>query len=115
VLPRAVPPLLGRLLPPSLVPCAVCERQPKSGSLLCPCARRPVADPPQWLLSASAGLVAVAVALVAEAALLLSNKLCKEPATQLVCCASAALAYAFPNQWLFPVLILGGEVLGPQP
>lgn len=65
--------------------------------------------PANWLHSFSAGLSAVAVALVADAAYNLSKKLCNSRVTVFCCAISAGVTYYYASQWIFPTLIAVGE------
>lgn len=69
--------------------------------------------PADWLQGFSAGLSAVAVALVADAAVRLSKKLCDSKVTVLCCATSAAITFYYQSQWIFPTLIVLGK-LGPR-
>ncbi|GAQ86165.1 chromate transporter [Klebsormidium nitens] len=68
-------------------------------------------EPANWLRSFSAGLSAVAVALVADAAYSLSKKLCKNRVTIFCCAISAGVTYYYASQWIFPTLIAIGGIL----
>lgn len=70
-------------------------------------------EPANWLRSFSAGLSAVAVALVADAAYSLSKKLCKSRVTIFCCAVSAGITYYYASQWIFPTLIAIGERAWP--
>ncbi|GAQ86163.1 chromate transporter [Klebsormidium nitens] len=67
--------------------------------------------PAGWLTAFSAGLSAVAVALVADAAFRLSKKLCDSRVTVFCCGAAAAVTYYYQSQWIFPTLIFAGGLL----
>lgn len=66
-------------------------------------------NPANWLRAFSAGLAAVAVALVADAAYNLSKKLCNSRVTVFCCAVSAGVTYYYSSQWIFPTLIVLGE------
>ncbi|CAI5951699.1 unnamed protein product [Closterium sp. NIES-64] len=68
-------------------------------------------DPAPWLSALSAGLAAVAVALVAEAAVILGKKMCRNKVTRVLCVASAVITFYYATQWIFPTVILLGGVV----
>jgi chromate transporter len=68
-------------------------------------------NPANWLRAFSAGLAAVAVALVADAAYNLSKKLCNSRVTVFCCAVSAGVTYYYSSQWIFPTLIVLGGLL----
>ncbi|CAI5526358.1 unnamed protein product [Closterium sp. Naga37s-1] len=68
-------------------------------------------DPPAWLSAISAGATAVAVALIADAAVMLGSKMCLNRVTRVLCVTSAAITFYYTTQWIFPtVILLGGAV-----
>ncbi|CAI5493690.1 unnamed protein product [Closterium sp. Naga37s-1] len=68
-------------------------------------------DPGVWLTAISAGLAAVAVALVAEAAVVLGKKVCKDRVSKVLCMAAAVITFYYQTQWLFPTIILVGGLI----
>ncbi|CAI7886359.1 unnamed protein product [Closterium sp. NIES-53] len=68
-------------------------------------------DPGVWLTAISAGLAAVAVALVAEAAVMLGKKVCKDRVSKVLCVAAAVITFYYQTQWLFPTIILVGGLI----
>ncbi|CAI5513249.1 unnamed protein product, partial [Closterium sp. Naga37s-1] len=63
-------------------------------------------DPPAWLSAISAGATAVAVALIADAAVMLGSKMCRNRVTRMLCVTSAAITFYYTTQWIFPTVIL---------
>ncbi|CAI5522106.1 unnamed protein product [Closterium sp. Naga37s-1] len=68
-------------------------------------------DPPAWLSAISAGSIAVAVALIADAAVMLGSKMCLNRVTRMLCVTSAAITFYCTTQWIFPTVILLGGVV----
>ncbi|CAI7903866.1 unnamed protein product, partial [Closterium sp. NIES-53] len=68
-------------------------------------------DPPAWLSAISAGATAVAVALIADAAVMLGSKMCLNRVTCMLCVTSAAITFYYTTQWIFPTVILLGGVV----
>ena len=68
-------------------------------------------SPPDWLSGVVAGLAAAGIALVASAAKGLVKNICKGRMLEIICVASAVVAFYWPEPWTFPALIIiGGGV-----
>ena len=98
---------MRQLTPPLRLPCTLSPFPPPL-SPPSPSPPQYLVYPPVWLSSLSAGLSAVAVALVAEAALSLGTKLCRNRITQLLATAAAVITVYYQSQWVFPTLIVAG-------
>ncbi|CAK0787139.1 hypothetical protein CVIRNUC_010355 [Coccomyxa viridis] len=65
-------------------------------------------NPAPWVKGIVAGLGAVGVALVADAALKLTFSTCTEKTTMIINLAAALISYYYPVTWIYPALILAG-------